>query len=148
MENSQNPMKSFWLEHESKIVLCFGLILVAAVSFEFGFVQGGKNKSAAIVIEKPLQGSQAGLGQGSGATIDSSDPQAQKASEREGVTPGAIPVANGNCAFVGSKNSNKFYPPNCSYAKRIKPENVICFTSAQEAISQGRTQSAGCAQAK
>jgi methylphosphotriester-DNA--protein-cysteine methyltransferase len=49
-----------------------------------------------------------------------------------------------NCAFVGSKNSNKFYPPTCSYAKRIKPENVVCFATSQEALAQGRTASTGC----
>lgn len=43
--------------------------------------------------------------------------------------------------YVGSKNSDKFYTCDCYYADRIKPENIVCFTSKQEAEADGRTES-------
>lgn len=43
--------------------------------------------------------------------------------------------------FVGSKNSDKYHYCHCSYAKRIKPENLVCFFSEEEAIEKGYTQS-------
>ncbi len=38
--------------------------------------------------------------------------------------------------FVGSVKSNKYHYPNCEWAKRIKPENEIWFTSSDDARSQ------------
>ena len=39
--------------------------------------------------------------------------------------------------FVGSKNSNKYHYPSCYWAGRIKPENEIWFSSAQDAVNHG-----------
>ena len=36
--------------------------------------------------------------------------------------------------FVGSKNSDIYHKCHCSYAKRILEENLVCFSSKQEAI--------------
>jgi micrococcal nuclease len=47
-----------------------------------------------------------------------------------------------NCLYVGSKKSDKYYPPECKWAKRIKPENLICFKSEKEV--QNRTPGKGC----
>lgn len=46
------------------------------------------------------------------------------------------------CLYVGSKNSDKYYPPDCRYAKRIKPENLVCFKSEQEV--KDRVLGKGC----
>jgi len=43
--------------------------------------------------------------------------------------------------FVGSKSSDLYHYCHCSHAKRIKPENLICFYSEEEAIQKGYTQS-------
>lgn len=43
-----------------------------------------------------------------------------------------------NKSFVGSKNSNKFYLTDCRYAKLIKEENKIYFSSKEEAEKNGR----------
>ncbi len=40
--------------------------------------------------------------------------------------------------FVGSLKSNKFYPADCSYAKRVKEENKIWFISIEEGEKAGR----------
>jgi flagellar basal body-associated protein FliL len=39
--------------------------------------------------------------------------------------------------YVGSKNSNIYHYPTCRAAKRIKPENLVTFTSAKDAQEKG-----------
>lgn len=39
--------------------------------------------------------------------------------------------------FVASKNSNKYHLPTCRFAKKIKPENQVWFSSAAEAEARG-----------
>jgi hypothetical protein len=39
--------------------------------------------------------------------------------------------------YVGSKNSNVYHYPSCSEVAKIKPENRIYFTDAQDAVNQG-----------
>jgi len=50
-----------------------------------------------------------------------------------GCEPGSI--------YVGSINSNKYYECSCHYAKRIKPENIICFATDEQAVADGRVKS-------
>ena len=45
--------------------------------------------------------------------------------------------AKGQGQFVGSKNSDVYHYPSCSYAKNIKEENKIWFENAQDAVNQG-----------
>ena len=40
--------------------------------------------------------------------------------------------------FVASKNSKVFHKPDCTWAKRIKPENLVGYNSRQEAIRAGK----------
>ncbi|MFH1333382.1 MAG: thermonuclease family protein [archaeon] len=47
------------------------------------------------------------------------------------------------CAYVASKNSKVYYKPDCKYAKKIKPENLLCFKSKAE-IPDGLTLSTSC----
>lgn len=42
-----------------------------------------------------------------------------------------------NCQFVGSKNSDKYHSPGSAPAKRILPENIVCFASEAEAQNAG-----------
>jgi len=39
--------------------------------------------------------------------------------------------------YVGSKNSDKYHYPTCRWARKIKPENLVTFKSAQEAQAAG-----------
>jgi len=39
--------------------------------------------------------------------------------------------------FVGSIKSNKYHYPDCEWAKKIKPENEIWFSSSQDAQAHG-----------
>lgn len=38
------------------------------------------------------------------------------------------------CLYVASKNSKVYHKPDCKWAKKIKPENLICFHSEEELI--------------
>ncbi|MDP2918094.1 MAG: Ada metal-binding domain-containing protein [bacterium] len=46
--------------------------------------------------------------------------------------------------FVASKNSNKYHLPTCRFAKKIKPENQVWFSSAAEAESRGYAPCGTC----
>jgi methylphosphotriester-DNA--protein-cysteine methyltransferase len=39
--------------------------------------------------------------------------------------------------YVGSKNSNKYHYPDCKWAKKISPKNLLTFKTAQEALAAG-----------
>ncbi|MEW6214677.1 MAG: Ada metal-binding domain-containing protein [Nitrospirota bacterium] len=39
--------------------------------------------------------------------------------------------------YVGSVKSNKYHYPTCKWALRIKPENLVTFKSAKEALAAG-----------
>ncbi len=39
--------------------------------------------------------------------------------------------------FVGSVNSNIYHYPSCPWAQKIKPQNLITFSSAQDAVNHG-----------
>jgi hypothetical protein len=39
--------------------------------------------------------------------------------------------------YVGSKNSNKYHFPDCKWAKKISPKNLVTFKTAQEAVKAG-----------
>ena len=45
------------------------------------------------------------------------------------------------CLYVASKNSNLYHKPECKWAKRIKPENLICFHSKEELQGYSPAQS-------
>jgi len=44
------------------------------------------------------------------------------------------------CLYVGSKNSDKYHSPDCKWAKKIKPENLICYKSEEEVKNLKRCQ--------
>lgn len=45
-----------------------------------------------------------------------------------------------NTVYVGSINSDKYYTCDCRYAKRIKSQNIICFSSDEEALMKNYTK--------
>ncbi len=54
--------------------------------------------------------------------------QAQE--EKKGIWSCVNPLED--CLFVASKNSKTYHTTDCKWAKRIKPENLICFHSVEE----------------
>ena len=133
-----SKIKDFWKKYEIKIVLIAGFILVASLSFEAGVLKGQKIQENPIIIEKPAQNQ----------AVDNSS--TSNASEAQNLASGAknTPVSSNvppqNCAFVGSKNSNKYHLPTCRWAKNIKPENIVCFKDENEAKSKGYLPDKNC----
>jgi len=137
----KTKIKEFWGKYEFKIVLAVVLLLIAGISFEAGYIRASGQKTSSVTIEKPPECPKIGLEEQNNATIVSDSTLAQK----KPVETNLAPIQDtSKCPYVGSKNSDKYYPPTCSYAKRIKPENVVCFQTVEEAASQGRKTSTGC----
>jgi len=120
----------FWKNHETKIVLILGFLLVAGLSFEAGFLQGKKAESKPIVIEKASEKLKIDPG-------TASNSQPVKDTTLAKITPQ-------NCAYVGSKNSNKYHLPTCRWAKQIKPENLVCFKTLEEAQARNYQPDKNC----
>lgn len=129
---------SFWEKYEYKIILAAGFVLVAVISFEAGALKGAKIQQKPIIIEKP-----AGCPQNQ--ENSSQDPAgSQKSAQVEPKAENGTNTQPQNCAFVGSKNSNKYHLPTCRYAKGIKLENKVCFSSTDEAQSRGYLPDKNC----
>lgn len=127
-------IKNFWLKYENKIILVAGLILVSVVSFEAGILKGRELKENPIVIEKAADKSVSQASENAPATQN-------LPKEGENTTSD---TKIQNCAFVGSKNSNKYHLPSCRWAKQIKPENKICFKDENEAKAKGYLPDNNC----
>lgn len=131
-------IRQLFIDHEQKIVLAVGLVLVAAVSFQAGILKGRQIQEKPMIIEKPADAVKAG------------DSQTQSSPQAQNLAPDALKVSEAvnklpqDCAFVGSKNSNKYHLPTCSYAKKIKPENIACFKSVEDAVARGYQPDKGC----
>jgi len=46
-------------------------------------------------------------------------------------------VSSQEDALVGSVTSKKYHRPDCRYAQKIKPENLVSFSGLEEARSEG-----------
>jgi hypothetical protein len=130
-----NKIKNFLVKYELKLALIAGFILVAVISFQFGYLEGKRVENKPIVIEKIVEVNNNQENSMSVVDIDS----AQNKNKSAEASAKAV-----SCLFVGSKNSNKIHLPTCSFAKRIKPENLVCFKSLDEAIKQGKQADKSC----
>lgn len=129
-------IKNFLIQHELKLVLTAGFILVSLISFQFGYLEGKKGENKTIVIEKLVEVAKNDL---EGTPIVAGEAMLESTKnlpEAKNLAP--------NCAYVGSKSSNKVHLPTCRYAKSIKPENLVCFSSLDEALKQGRVPDKTC----
>lgn len=133
-----DKVKSAWRKHEHELTLFAGIFLVGVIGFEVGLVEGQSMQSKPLVIETPdkpevarMTGRQSVQSENT-ETVDISSTEKNR----------EISAIDRKCAFVGSKNSNKYHLPTCSFAKRIKPENRVCFISEDDAKAKGYM--AGC----
>jgi len=134
----KEKIANFLKNNETKIVLIFGFILVAGLSFEAGFLQGKRLDKSPLIIEKAPQSSQIEPGT---TQVPNSQKDTISAQNSALASPAALPQ---NCAFIGSKNSNKYHLPTCQWAKRIKPENVVCFSSVEDATAKNYQPDKNC----
>jgi len=127
-------IKEFFSIHESKIIFFLGLVLVAVISFEVGIIKGKE------IVEKPILIENTIPDQTNNTDSKDNDKSVKIASENQNNNN----IADKNCAFVGSKNSNKYHLPGCRWAKNIKPGNIICFSSKSDAESKGYLPDKNC----
>lgn len=133
--------KDFWKKYESKIVLILGFILISVVSFEAGTIKGAKISQNPVIIEKPVQGQVINSNASNVSEAQNLAPDAKNNDTRPSILDQTVLA---NCAFVGSKNSNKFHLTTCRWAKNIKPENIVCFKDENEAKSKGYLPDKNC----
>lgn len=135
-------LKEFFRRYEPKIALFLGLILISVISFEIGILKGQEWRQEPLIIEKAVESRlDADIAQGNSSEASKMAPESGKNSQ------GSSDTAE-NCRFVGSKNSNKYHLPGCQWVRRIKPENVVCFKSEQEAEKQGYAPASCCVKKK
>ncbi|MFZ2193446.1 MAG: hypothetical protein WAV31_04350 [Candidatus Moraniibacteriota bacterium] len=126
-------LKEFLIKHEIKLVLTIGFVLVALISFQTGYLEGRKDQGKSIIIENPTE-----------VNINQKPPEGQNLPSEEKNSTTSSTDQSKNCAFVGSKNSNKYHLPNCRWAKSIKPENLVCFSDENDAKSKGYLPDKNC----
>lgn len=56
----------------------------------------------------------------------------EKKAQEEGLGVWSCVSIQSDCLYVASTNSKLYHKPECKWAKRIKPENLICFHSEEE----------------
>jgi len=135
MDKKDGKVKEFLVKYEAKIVLVLLLILVAVISFEAGSLKGAAFSQKLLIIEKQAN---------AGNTTSGTPSQAQNSTQEAKIDPTSTLAPSADCAYVGSKNSNKYHLPTCRYAKGIKAENRVCFSSQDEAKSKGYVADKNC----
>ncbi|MFA5871149.1 MAG: hypothetical protein WC858_00330 [Parcubacteria group bacterium] len=141
-----HKFKSEWQKYGDKLILAVGIVLIAAISFEAGYLKGEEVKDSNIVINKTAQSANptapaedAAKTEKQVSTVLNSAPTTGQSSKmKAGSEVNEAPLVDTkNCPYVASKNSNKYHLASCQWAARIKSENKICFSSEEEAKNRG-----------
>ena len=132
IQKLKKQIQLFWSTYEPKIVTIAGFLLVAGISFEFGALQGQKWEQAPLIIEKPAQKEAC------------NNPIVQMPEDSKNHPQNVNSGLREDCNLMGSKNSNKYHLPTCQWAKRIKPANIVCFNSAEDAMAKKYQPDKGC----
>lgn len=136
----KNSIKDFWGKYEQKIIVCFGMVLIAVISFQVGILKGSEWQKDPVVIEKVPENQVVKLSE-AGTCVAHGHSHSNVLGSKDGGS--ATNEKKGSCEFVGSKNSNKYHKKTCSWATRIKESNRVCFESVQDAKSKNYIP-AGC----
>jgi hypothetical protein len=130
-------IKKIFYKNEDKIILTIGFVLIALISFGFGRISNYSLKNPPLEINgsqvdfvenflktenKKNEGKV--LSDVSETAVSTNKNSSDKNDEKEKQV-------------VGSVNSKKYHLPDCYNAKKIKQENQIWFSSAEEAKKQG-----------
>ena len=133
------PLFRFMASHKEKMLLLVAFFLVGALTFEAGILYSSRVTAEPLVLSIPAVPLPplTEMTETEAASEPMSAAPTGTASSLEPISARAEPAVLGNCLFVGSKNSNKYHAPTCAVAKRIKPENRVCFASKEEAERRG-----------
>lgn len=121
------------VDNRQNIYLFFGVLLVGVLTFESGFLRGQLGQSESLIISVPVAAESQNNETKSSTTNSNNSVKETESKTLQTDTKQEIE----KCAFVGSKNSNKYHLQSCAVAKRIKPENKICFASKEDAEKHG-----------
>ncbi len=129
--------KDWLISHRKNLFLLAGISVFGTLTFESGFLRGEISQSKPLVVSIPA------LIEPSGTTDTAGPRQEVEAGGVERVASQSNEKqVVGSCPLVGSRNSNKYHLSTCAVAKRIKPENKVCFSSKEDAEKRGYI--AGC----
>lgn len=129
------PLKDFFVKHENRIILFFGVILLSFISYGLGRLSAPQPKEP-IKIEASSKNILKEIKLPEEAA-DNSTPAVDNKKDDN------IPQAKRG-KYVASKNGTKYHLPGCSGAKRIKEENKIWFDSKAEAEQAGYEPAKNC----
>lgn len=129
----KQKIKGFWLKYGEKIVLIAGIILIASISFEAGFLKGQKSQKEPILVKQPACAPCPNVETNNNISGTNNSATSNNKNKAENQ----LNSESQKCVFVASKNSDKYHLPTCQWANKIKPENKICFPSAEEAQKRG-----------
>lgn len=122
----KDRMLQWFHEYGERLGLLLGVLLVAALSFEAGYFSHGMKSEGMIKVTLapvPVPNVAPAVA-GDAVVIPETESRAESTKHAE-------------CRYVGSKNSNKYHLASCAVAKRIKPENRLCFASQEDAERRG-----------
>lgn len=129
--------KDWFINNQRNLLLLLGFVIVGTLAFESGYLRGKTTQSAPLVVSIPAVSEPS----------STSDVVNMSTAPQPGETKQLVSTVAGNqtttsCPLVGSRNSNKYHVATCAVAKRIKPENRVCFSSKEDAEKRGYV--AGC----
>jgi hypothetical protein len=137
-------IKDFLKQNESKIILSIGFILVSVLSFEAGIMKGQSTKQNQIVVNEGGSSNVCGTASEQAPEAQNLTQEASRIGGSANIPAQTLSADKQNCAYVGSKNSNKYHLPTCRWAKNIKPENVVCFSDENDAKLKGYLPDKNC----
>lgn len=126
--------KEWFIHHQKNLLLLAGFLVVGTLAFESGLLRGTLASSEPLVISIPAVAEPPT--DDKVTTVAGNQPNQSAGMERI-ASRGGEKQGESQCPFVGSRNSDKYHLATCAVAKRIKPENRICFASKEEAEKRG-----------
>ncbi len=127
-------IKDVFVHYEQTIITLVAIILVGVSSYAYGIAKG------MTVKQPPLKITTHDLSEIKAFVTEQSIAETQSATSKEITTNNE----REDCLYVGSIHGKKYYPPRCKSVKRIRPENLTCFRSVEDATQRGYTKTTTC----
>lgn len=121
---------TWWGDFGGKFYLALAFLLVGSLAFLAGKVSEEIRPVEPLVISVPSEIPEARPVEKQINSVAPSSENALPAKAPNAVSPS-------QCAYVGSRKSNKYHLPTSRCAKQIKEENRICFVDLAAAEKKG-----------
>ncbi|MFC1623335.1 hypothetical protein ACFL16_02950 [Patescibacteria group bacterium] len=131
---NKNKIIEFIVNNKDKLIICLIGLLISFISFEVGVLQGAEWKQDPVVIEKVSENQVVKLSdKGKCLATSKAETKVLGVTDSKNEAKGE----NGECLYVGSKNSDKIHTKDCQWATRIKESNRVCFSNVKDAQASG-----------